>query len=389
MPPTPPEIRIDEPGTFAHGVFHERHPRLIAQVLDGTPYGPAERDALRRLLAESTSATAVVEPPGDDAPDHARWTAWGQGMWGRRWAELPFLWAESWFYRRLLGAAGWFTDGGPWTGIDPFGPAKADGLGDAAVDGELAALDRLAGRAEAERRAALVTSALWGNRADLGFGLTAGDSTAGGLLADETAALWDVLDRAPGGTVCLVADNAGRELLPDLVLADHLLTTGVAGRVALYVKPHPYYVSDAVTADVLAAVARLRAAPGGAAADTGHRLRDALTAGTLELRAHPFLCAPLPFHDAPADLRAQWADATLTVLKGDLNYRRLVGDRLWPPVTPFATAAGWFPSPVAALRTLKSDVITGLDERVVADLDAGGGGWRTSGRYAVVQVLAR
>ena len=50
-------------------------------------------------------------------------------------------------------------------------------------------------------------------------------------------------------------------------------------------------------------------------------------------------------------------------MKGDLNYRRLVGDRLWPPTTPFADVTAYFPGPVAALRTLKSDVIVGLDAR--------------------------
>lgn len=45
-----------------------------------------------------------------------------------------------------------------------------------------------------------------------------------------------------------------------------------------------------------------------------------------------------------------------------------------------------FPSPVAALRTLKSDVVTGLPEAAVRELDDTGEAWRTSGRYAVVQV---
>jgi hypothetical protein len=41
---------------------------------------------------------------------------------------------------------------------------------------------------------------------------------------------------------------------------------------------------------------------------------------------------------------------------------------------------------VAALRTLKSDVVTGLPADVVSDLDARGGAWRTSGAYGLVQV---
>jgi hypothetical protein len=89
----------------------------------------------------------------------------------------------------------------------------------------------------------------------------------------------------------------------------------------------------------------------------------------------------------PDDLRREFAAADLTLLKGDLNYRRLVGDRLWPPTTPFARPTAYFPGPVAALRTLKSDVITGLDPHTETTLvEAEGQRWRTSGAHALIQV---
>ncbi|WP_223291111.1 damage-control phosphatase ARMT1 family protein [Streptomyces avicenniae] len=371
-------------GSFPWSVFHERHPRLVAQVRDGLPYGPAERDALERLLAESTGG--VLVEPGEDDHDRVEWLAWGRGLWGKPWGEAPFLWAESWFHRRLLGAVGWFGPG-PWEGVDPFGPVKAAELAGGAVDEELAALDALRDMAERDRRTALVSSALWGNRADLGFGLTSGGGGGGGdVLTDDGHAMWTVLDRMPDGTaVALVADNAGRELLPDLVLIDTLLRRH---RVVLHVKPRPYYVSDATMADVLAAVGRLRGAPQPGAAAVGRRLWAALNDGTLTVRAHAFFCAPLPFHAMPSELRADFAGMGLTLVKGDLNYRRLVDDRLWAPTTPFAEVAGWFPSPVVALRTLKSDVIAGLDARTVARLDASGESWRVNGRHALVQLAA-
>jgi hypothetical protein len=89
----------------------------------------------------------------------------------------------------------------------------------------------------------------------------------------------------------------------------------------------------------------------------------------------------------PDDLRGEIGGASLTVLKGDLNYRRLVGDRWWTPSTPFADVTAHFPGPVAALRTLKSDVITGLDGRTeTALVEAEGQRWRTSGTHALIQV---
>ncbi|MER7755261.1 damage-control phosphatase ARMT1 family protein [Kitasatospora sp. NPDC097643] len=386
---TAPVIRSDAPRSFAWGVFHERHPRLVQQVLDALPYGPAEREAVRRLLAEST--TGVLEPLGAELPDAAQWAEWGEGLWGRPWGEAPFLWAESYFYRRLLDATGYFRPGA-WQGVDPFAPFKNAELAGAAVDEELAALGGLEELPVARRAEALLSSALWGNRADLSFQITAesGGSTASSdLVADDSALLWAELERVRGGRVCVVADNAGRELLPDLVLIDHLLDVGLAAQVVLYVKPWPYYVSDATMADVLAAVERLRAASAKAARASGERLWRAMDSGVLVVRTHPFFCAPLPFHDLPADLRAEFTGAAMTILKGDLNYRRLVGDRLWPPTTLFSEAAGHFPSAVAALRTLKSDVIVGLEAGQLGRLDGSGTPWRTNGRHALVQVSLR
>ncbi|MGC0420886.1 damage-control phosphatase ARMT1 family protein [Embleya sp. AB8] len=382
---TAPTILSDIPGSFPWGVFHERHPKLVRQVLDALPYGPTERAAVEELLSESTGG--VLAPLDESAHDHRQWLEWGEGQFGRPWGEAPFLWAESYFYRRLLEATGYFRPG-TWHGIDPFAPFKNAELIGPAVDDELAALDDLPSLSADKRAEVLLSSALWGNRADLGFRITAlvGDAPSPALIADDSPLLWSTLVAASNPRVCVIADNAGRELLPDLVLVDHLLTSGPAAEVVVYVKPAPYYVSDATTADLLATVDRLRAAPGQEAARIGRRLWQAMNAGTLMVRTHEFFCAPLPFHEMPADLRAEFAAATMTISKGDLNYRRLVGDQLWDATTPFAERVGYFPSPVTALRTLKSDVVVGLDGAVVAGLDATGEPWRTSGKYGLIQV---
>lgn len=399
MPDTPtesvPVLRGDEPGSFPHSVLAERHPAIIRQVREAFPHGPERRRALDALLR--SCADGVVEPlPADaDARDRDRWADWGMDEYaGRSWYDVPWLWAESHFYRRLLDAVGYFGPG-PWQGVDPFRPAKLAELDAPETDEELAALDGLDALSADERTRSLLHGSLWGNRADLGFRLSEGGGDAGGevaaLVADDSDALRSLLPPAGPGTpgpatLCLVADNAGRELVPDLLLVSHLIGEGRIDRAVLHVKPYPYYVSDAIPTDVLDALRRLVAA-GGAAAAYGDRLWAALTDGRVTVRAHPFSCAPLPYSDMPADLRAEFAAATVTVLKGDLNYRRLVGDRRWPPTTPFADVTAYFPGPVAALRTLKSDVITGMTADIERALEGSGERrWRTSGTHALIQV---
>ncbi|MCX4765705.1 damage-control phosphatase ARMT1 family protein [Streptomyces sp. NBC_01275] len=407
MPDTsapPPVLLGDEPGSFPHGVLAERHPAIIRQVRDAFPYDPDVHRALDALLVSCTKG--VIEPLPADAHDRDRWRVWGLDAYeGRSWFEVPWLWSESYFYRRLLEAVGYFGPG-VWQGVDPFRPFKLAELDAPETDEELAVLDTLEARPADERARALLHGSLWGNRADLGFRLSDADAeerdAVAGLVADDGETLWSLLP-TPGSpaeavtetdaasapavsTVCLIADNAGRELIPDLLLAAHLLAQGRAGRVVLQVKPYPYYVSDATTADVVDALRKLTGARG-AAAEYGRRLWAAMADGTLTVRAHPFSASPLPYAEMPQDLRAEFAAADLTIVKGDLNYRRLVGDRPWPPTTPFAEVTAHFPGPVAALRTLKSDVITGLSADTEAALVAAEGQrWRTGGTHALIQV---
>ncbi|MEU0931289.1 damage-control phosphatase ARMT1 family protein [Streptomyces malaysiensis] len=382
-----PVIRSDEPGSFSRSVLAERHPALIEKVRDAFPYGPGQHRALDALRDNAAEGTIAPLPP--TAYDHDRWAVWGREHFGRSWFDVPFLWAESYFYRRLLEAVGYFADG-PWRGVDPFRPFKQAELHTPETEAELATLDDILREPAGEQAAALVHGSLWGNRADLGFRISSSAAdTAGGdtppLVADDSEALWSLLPVGSPATLCVVADNAGRELLPDLVLIDHVLDHGRAERAVLQVKPYPYYVSDATTEDVVDCLRRLTRSEG-AAAGVGGRLWAAMGDGRLTVRAHDFFRAPLPYEEMPGDLRSEFAEATLTIMKGDLNYRRLVGDRLWPPTTSFADRTAYFPGPVAALRTLKSDVVVGLDERTVAALDEREDHWRTSGAHALIQV---
>ncbi|GAA2360367.1 hypothetical protein Cme02nite_37460 [Catellatospora methionotrophica] len=379
--PDAPPILSDVPGSFTWRVLHDRHPAIIEQVTAAFPYPPRIRAALARLATDAVSGT--VEPLPADAHDAADWARWSAPYLGMSWYDVPFLWAENYFYRRLLEAVEYFRPG-PWRGLDPFTPQKSAELADPALDADLAALAGLHGRPAEEQLTAAVDAALWGNRADLATRVSDPDAEhrkqAADLVADDSAALRGFLTPGTGGTVCLVADNAGRELIPDLVLVDVLLRNGLADRVELHLKPQPYFVSDAMLHDLLSCLRRL--------ADAEPALRERLWAaqrdGSLEVVTDAFYCEPLSYHDLPEELAGRFRAAKLTIVKGDLNYRRLVGDRHWPAATPFAAVTGYFPGAVAALRTLKSEVLVGAPD--VAALDAAGVGWRLDGTHGLIQV---
>src|SRR4051812_26199672 len=95
--PQAPVILSNAPGSFAWNVLEKRHPTLIQQVRDTFPYGPQQHRALDALLEEIAVGGAVT-PLDSSASDHETWSVWGRDYFGRSWFEVPFLWAESYFY---------------------------------------------------------------------------------------------------------------------------------------------------------------------------------------------------------------------------------------------------------------------------------------------------
>ena len=93
--------------------------------------------------------------------------------------------------------------------------------------------------------------------------------------------------------------------------------------------------------------------------------------------------------EMPPRFRDFFAGAALVISKGDANYRRIVGDALWQPETPFSTVTAYFPAPLLALRTLKSPPIVGLPPGMAARLDGEDAAWRVNGKRGVAQFAGK
>jgi hypothetical protein len=166
-----------------------------------------------------------------------------------------------------------------------------------------------------------------------------------------------------------------------LALADFLLARGWAGRVTFHLKRHPFFVSDAMVADARRLVVRIAAQP------LGRRLAEHLAAGRLALVDHPFWTTCLGFRHLPASLSARLRSTGLVVLKGDVNYRRLLDDRHWPHTARLADVAAYFPAPFLVLRTLKAELMVDLRPGQAEELAAQDPEWLTNGRRGVVQLV--
>jgi len=384
----PPAIRTSDPGSFARYTLAERLPGILRETAALSDFPDEIQRALEELHAEMTGG--VVRVVREEAPDRGFWNTVSAPHLGRSWLDVPWYWGEAYFYRRLLEATRYFQPG-PWRSVDPFGPKKATELvPEAAPDAARALLGLLPEEPKA-RFEMLVHASLWGNRSDLSYEVAArlGRPTGAreertNLLVDDTLALWDFLQTRQCRRLAVLADNAGTELLMDLLLVDFLLDQELAAEVHLHLKPCPFFVSDAMLQDVFAGLEALEKVDG-ATWGLVRRLRVNLASGHLRLFTHWHYGTSLFYFQLPEELRAILSGMDLVVVKGDANYRRLLGDAHWPPTTSFAQATGYFPAPLVALRTLKAEIIVGLRSGEAERLQTEDPAWLVNGKRGVVQ----
>ena len=388
-PDSPPPLMTSEPGSFARQTIVERKPQLIRQAIADNRYPPHVVQTLEDFKAEI--ASQPVRPLSEEAPDVADWNRELVPYQGKTWLELPWYLAETYFYRRLLEAVGYFQPG-RWHGHDPFEKQKQEQI-KTAIE-LLAAGWRELSRTETEAAfEALLHSSLWGNRADLSnytvrlqvhAGLSARQEQDN-ILIDNTD---DVQRLLASGVkrVDFINDNVGLELLSDLTLADFMLDQQWVRKIVLHLKNWPFFVSDAMPKDVRTTIALLQTSPDPQVKQLGIRLNEHLDARRLALQDHPFWTSSLMFFEMPVPLQATLTHADLVIIKGDVNYRRLLGDRHWPHTTAMEEAAAYFPAPFLVLRTLKGEIMVGLESGQAEALAAEDPTWLINGKRGIIQL---
>jgi len=383
---------LDMTNAFAFDTMTRRIPGIIRSVqAANADYPPAIHHALDRLHA-ALIQNEPITLPGSDAvpvPGDEDWAALYQAQQQKihplTWQHNEWFFAETFLYRHFMQAVRWFE-----TGRDPFISYKQ-----AELDGDrlwplLAAALEIDGDSE-NSLGALLSLNLWGNRVDLSHpaGTLAVQSAAEDeLLVDDRARVVEHLVSGENpGAIHLIADNAGTELAIDLVLIDRLLRTPDQA-VVLHVKFHPTFMSDTTPPDVWTLLDAMEAHDPRSAA-LAQRLRLAWQHARLHVVGHPFWNSGHFLWEMPPSLHRAFTQARLVILKGDVNYRRAIGDTIWDPAVTFAQVMDYFPAPVLALRSSKCDSLVGVPREKTDPLDAVDNTWRSSGRYGLIQFASK
>lgn len=213
------------------------------------------------------------------------------------------------------------------------------------------------------------------------------------LLVDDTVLVWNCLQRAKGQNEIIldyICDNGGFELFTDLLFMEYVLDHHLVTQVRLHVKAIPWYISDVMEHDVYWTISYLQKFPNPLVSGLGKKLHGMIQARQIIMAplSH-FWTGPQSYFvmiDSDAELHNYISKAQLVIFKGDLNYRKLLGDYIWDPTEEFITCLrGFRPTNICAMRNVKCEVICGLPEGATDYLLKVDPTWMISGSYGVIQ----
>ncbi|XP_050358021.1 damage-control phosphatase ARMT1-like isoform X4 [Nymphalis io] len=218
----------------------------------------------------------------------------------------------------------------------------------------------------------------------------------------------------------IVCDNAGYELFGDLCLAHFLVSQNIVKKVRFHVKKIPWFVSDVTPRDfkyVIRSCAKANysreipvenkpedeaeasepEAPRSVTSNNLSNLGEIWTKlvedGTFVVMCDDFWTSPHVYKDMKTydpDLYRKLQFAVAVMFKGDLNYRKLLGERNCNPTLSFESALqGFTPAPLIAVRTVKADLICGLPRGKWEQLNGIDDKWMEKGDYGVIQLCAK
>lgn len=256
---------------------------------------------------------------------------------------------------------------------------------------------------------------LWGNKCDLSISAGSQNSQLTSPLDDltkmrsqivcnELPQFWNFMNNLSKSkesiNLAIVLDNAGFELFSDLCFVQFLITSKILGEkscVKFYVKKMPWFVSDTMTKDfiwTLDYLCNAECTHSNTLQQLGSKWKHYLKTGQWIIVEDDYWTLHNDYAEMAKispNLYQSLSEADIILFKGDLNYRKLVGDLNWKFDVPFITSLrGFLPTTICSLRTIKCDVVVGIkDNHILESIKSFPSNWMETGDYAVIQFVQK
>ena len=390
----PPVITTSQHNSFPQQTILKRHPRIINQVIHDNDYTLEIRKRLFNLKEEIVN-NAKIQSLTEDIGDQHQWNHHLDQFKNKTWLELPWYFAETFFYRRLLEVIDYFQPG-RFRKRDPFHLSKRVEI-TRNMNTLTQTIDSL-GKIEDVIRGfeQRLHASLWGNRLDLS-NFTVKNTIKHhqatiereNIIINDFSKIYHTFNNETVSNIAFFHDNVGMELEFDLLLADFLLEKKWVETIVFYLKPYPFFVSDAMIKDLQETLHIFKSVPYSNVNDLGKRIHRALNNGTIFLSTDLFWASPYHYSEMSQSLSEELSQYDLIILKGDVDYRRLLSDRHWPYTKSITDIIGYFPTSLVILQTLKSPIIVNLTKKQVQQFEHEEPDWLINGQRGIIQYIKK
>lgn len=290
------------------------------------------------------------------------------------WDDCPFIFAENYFYQKLVQITEFRQNS-----IDFFSYKKELDIRDKKeyILNLLSSYQNIFSMPVQTAGSLLLKQNLGGNLADLSqLKQMTGNSLH--VIIDHTKQFLEKLQYLK--RVDIVLDNSGEELLNDVFLARWLLEKVGINQVYLHFKNIPYFVSDAMIRDF--DFLRTISANISAIQVFWDQTMTFINENRLILKAHDCWSDFIQYRNFEKHILDDLNQSDLILFKGDLNYRKLVGDYYWDHSEKTKNIVNYFKTDILIIRVLKSEVVTGIDAQQSQRFDEN---WLINGKYGVIE----
>lgn len=364
-------ILTSQKGSFARFTIMERVPLIVEELLSGNRF--SSRIEMKLQILQESIPYGLMEPLSPGYPNAKDINQYLKDHPGTSWLNAPFLFIENYLYHKISEICQFFDNR-----FDYFLYKKKADIHKSfsKIVGYLQEIESINTFSE------ICWLNLMGNKADLSQNSTyyTADSSST-LLIDHRSEAGQKLYYC--SQIDIVLDNAGEELFFDLLLVYWLISKSPIVKVKLHFKQMPYFVSDALIGDYRLLLKILIENK-----ETAWFAREIIKmeeTGSLELKDDPFWTSGQLYNQMPETLLEELSFSDLIIFKGDLNYRRLVGDNNMSYEKETASLVNYFSADILISRILKSEVMVGLTsdnipDRVETD-------WMFNGKFGQIEMV--
>ncbi len=373
-----PYFDSTDSNSFAYFTLTQRLPNIISQLIKTNDWlSPEQIKQLQDLSKDPLQQNISVQyvPPSDTA----YWEIFFDTYTDHSWYSTPFFFVEAYFYLAILNICNYFE-----TKRDPFFSIKCQNLQSNVkhMTRDATALQASMPTCSSTALHHFILYSLTGNSADLSQ-LNSEKSNIDIVIESNINTIYQHFISQEHFSIFL--DNAFSELWSDLVLALHLSKAYPTKKISLHAKSYPTFVSDATAEDITYLLEHLQKLKQDPISSWAEELAAHIESGTINIHSSAFLNAPIHF---TSPLMPATSHKGINIFKGDANYRRLFEDRRLPASALTESYLSKILSPVLLLRTLKSEIVTGLTPQKIHTLNSESPDWRTNGRKGIIQFIA-